>query len=235
MNQLNLLWDYQTADIEVERISREIKRSPKRQQLVKYRDSLLDQQKTLNRIEEEILTMQDRLEALSDAIQRTESQIQGIQEKLQAKEPENTEETERFIADVKRLIGNLNDYEADIKRIRNDSIEREKLQRDVKVRAARTKKEFDKLKVEYDEEFKGMNDRLTDAKAKADELAKPISPAYLEKYQTIKRHSFPPLAKMIGSQCTGCNMSLPSGVVKDVQSGKEVECETCGRLLVFSE
>ena len=235
MNQLNLLWDYQTADIEVERISREIKRSPKRQQLVKYRDSLLDQQKTLNRIEEEVLTMQDRLEALSDAIQRTESQIQGIQEKLQAKEPENTEETERFIADVKRLIGNLNDYEADIKRIRNDSIEREKLQRDVKVRAARTKKEFDKLKVEYDEEFKGMNDRLTDAKAKADELAKPISPAYLEKYQTIKRHSFPPLAKMIGSQCTGCNMSLPSGVVKDVQSGKEVECETCGRLLVFSE
>ena len=235
MNQLNLLWDYQTADIEVERISREIKRSPKRQQLVKYRDSLLDQQKTLNRIEEEVLTMQDRLEALSDAIQRTESQIQGIQEKLQAKEPESTEETERFIADVKRLIGNLNDYEADIKRIRNDSAEREKLQRDVKVRAARTKKEFDKLKVEYDEEFKETNDRLTSAKAKADELAKPISPAYLEKYQTIKRHSFPPLAKMIGSQCTGCNMSLPSGVVKDVQSGKEVECETCGRLLVFSE
>ena len=78
MNQLNLLWDYQTADIEVENISKEIKRSPNRQQLVKYRDSLVEHQKTLARIEEEILTMQDRMEALSDAIQRTESQIQEL-------------------------------------------------------------------------------------------------------------------------------------------------------------
>ena len=80
-----------------------------------------------------------------------------------------------------------------------------------------------------------MNERLNAAKAKAEEAAKPLTQAYLDKYQTIKRHSFPPLARMIGSQCTGCNMSLPSGVVKDVQSGKEVECETCGRLLIFSE
>jgi len=235
MNQLNLLWDYQTADIEVENISKEIKRSPNRQQLVKYRDNLLSLQKSLERIEDEVVTMQDRLEALSDAVQRTENQIQGIQEKLQNKEPENAEETERYINDVKRLISNLNDYEAEIKRIRSDSLDREKLQRDVKLRAARTKKEFDKLKVDYDAEFKEMNERLNAAKAKADAAAKPLSQAYLDKYQTIKRHSFPPLAKMIGSQCTGCNMSLPSGVVKDVQSGKEVECETCGRLLIFSE
>ena len=123
----------------------------------------------------------------------------------------------------------------EIKRIRTDSNEREKMQRDVKLRAARTKKEFDKLKEVYDAEFQQMNERLNAAKAVADERAKPLSQAYLDKYQTIKRHSFPPLARMIGSQCTGCNMSLPSGVVKDVQSGKEIECETCGRLLIYSE
>ena len=235
MNQLNLLWEYQAADVAVETISKEIKRSPNRQQLVKYRDNLLEHQKTLGRIEEEILAMQDRIEALRDAIHMTESQIQSIQERIQTKEPENTEETERYIAEVKRLIGNLNDYEAEVKRIRNDSADREKVQRDVKLRAARTKKDFDKLKETYDEEFREMNERLNQAKALAEEKKKDITPAYLEKYQTIKRHSFPPLARMIGSQCTGCNMSLPSGVVKDVQSGKEVECETCGRLLVYSE
>ena len=235
MNQLNLLWEYQAADVAVETISKEIKRSPNRQQLVKYRDNLLEHQKTLGRIEEEILAMQDRIEALRDAIHMTESQIQSIQERIQTKEPENTEETERYIAEVKRLIGNLNDYEAEVKRIRNDSADREKVQRDVKLRAARTKKDFDKLKETYDEEFREMNERLNQAKALAEEKKKDITPAYLEKYQTIKRHSFPPLARMIGSQCTGCNMSLPSGVVKDVQSGKEIECETCGRLLIFSE
>ena len=235
MNQLNLLWDYQAADIEVERISKEIKRSPNRQQLVKFRDFLREQQKSLAHIEEEILAMQDRLEALRDAVQLTETQIQAIQEKLNAHDPESAEETERYIADVKRLIGNLNGYEAEIKHIRSDSAERDKLQRDVKLRAARTKKEFDKLKEVYDAEYSEMNERLTKAKAAAEEKAKGITPAYMEKYQTIKRHSFPPLARMVGSQCTGCNMSLPSGVVKDVQSGKEIECETCGRLLIYSE
>ncbi len=235
MNQLNLLWEYQTADIEVENISREIKQSPNRQQLLKYRESLLEHQKTLGRIEEEVVTMQDRMEALRDAIHRIESQIQSIQERVQAKEPESTEETERYISEVKRLISNLNDYESEIKRIRTDSTNREKLQRDVKLHAARIKKEFDKLKEVYDTEYSKMNERLTDAKARAKDKAKAITPAYLEKYQTIKRHSFPPLARMVGSQCTGCNMSLPSGVVKDVQSGKEIECETCGRLLIYGD
>ena len=137
MNQMNLLWDYQTADIEVEKISKEIKRSPNRQQLVKYRNYILEQQKTLEHIEEEVLAMQDRMEALSDAVHLTESQIQGIQEKLQVNEPASSEETERFIADVRRLIGNLNDYDSEIKRIRTDCADREKLQRDVKLRAAR--------------------------------------------------------------------------------------------------
>ena len=235
MNQLNLLWEYQKADIEVERISKEIKRSPNRQQLVKYRDYLLEQQKALGRIEEEVTAMQDRMEALSDAVDLTENQIQAIQEKIQTKEPESAAETERFIADVRRLIGNLNDYEDEIKRIRTDSANREKLQRDVKLRAARTKKDFDKLKEVYDEEFGQLNERLNKAKAEAEEKAKGITPDYMDKYQSIKRHSFPPLARMSGSQCTGCNMSLPSGVVKDVQSGKEVECETCGRLLICIE
>ncbi len=233
MNQLSLLWAYQEADIEAERISKEIKRSPSRQKLVRLRDYLLDQQKSLKRIEEEVITMQDRLEALRDAVDRIESQIQSLQEKIQTNEPQSVEETDRYIADVRRLIANLNDYESEIKRIRKDAADRERMQTDVKINAARSKKEFDKLKEVYDEEYREMNARLTAAKAKADERAKDIQPEYMEKYQTIKNRCFPPLARMTGSQCTGCNMSLPSGVVKDVQSGKEVECETCGRLLIY--
>jgi predicted nucleic acid-binding Zn-ribbon protein len=148
-------------------------------------------------------------------------------------EPQSVEETDRYIGEVRRLISNLNDYETEIKRIRKDAADREKMQTDVKIHAARSKKEFDALKAVYDVEFKESNKQLTEAKAKADAKAKDILPEYMEKYQTIKNRCFPPLARMVGSQCTGCNMSLPSGVVKDVQSGKEVECETCGRLLIY--
>ena len=40
MDQIQLLWAYQQADVEVSRMENAIKRSPNRQKLVKYRDYL---------------------------------------------------------------------------------------------------------------------------------------------------------------------------------------------------
>ena len=231
MNQLELLWDYQETDIRAESIAKEIRQSPARQKLVKYRDYLMEQQNTIKRIEEEVLTMQDRLEALKDAVARVEDQLLNLQKKLEASDPQTTEETEKYLNDAQRMMSNLSDYEAEIKRIRKDSGDRDRLQYDVKVRAARAKNEFDKLKASYDQEYSQKNEQLTSLKNVLADKAKAIDPAWMDRYQNIRRHCFPPLAHLAGSQCMGCNMSLPSGVVKDIQSGKVVECETCGRLL----
>ena len=232
MNQMELLWDYQQTDIQAEAVAKEIKGSPERQKLVKYRDYLLEQQNTIKRIEEEVLTMQDRLEVLEDAVKLVEDQLNSLQKKIEANEPQDVEQTERYLSDAQRMMSNLSEYEAEIKRIRKDAADRDRLQYDVKVRAARAKAEFDKLKASYDEEYKKKNEELTALKNVLAEKGKAIQPNWIERYNTIRRHAFPPLARLNGSQCTGCNMSLPSGVVKDVQSGKDVECETCGRLLI---
>ena len=84
MNQLELLWDYQQTDIQAEAVAKEIKRSPARQKLVKYRDYLLEQQNTIKRIEDEVLTMQDRLAVLEDAVQLVEDQLNNLQKKMDA-------------------------------------------------------------------------------------------------------------------------------------------------------
>ncbi len=233
MNQLELLWDYQQTDIRAEAVAKEIKRSPARQKLVKYRDYLLEQQNTIKRIEEEVATMQDRLEVLEDAVKLVEDQLANLVKKMENNDAENVEQAERYLSDAQRMMSNLNEYEAEIKRIRKDAQDRDRLQYDVKVRAARAKSEFDKLKTTYDEEYKQKNEELNRYKEELAQKAKGIEPGWLDKYNTIRHHAFPPLARLNGSQCTGCNMSLPSGVVKDVQSGKEVECETCGRLLTI--
>ena len=232
MNQLELLWDYQQTDIQAEKVAKDIKRSPARQKLVKYRDYLLEQQNTIKRIEEEVLTMQDRLEVLKDAVALVEDQLSSLEKKMEESEPADLEQTEKYLADAQRMMGNLSEYESEIKRIRKDSNDRDRLQYDVKVRAARAKTEFDKLKASYDEEYSQKNKELTDLKEELAKKAGGIAPEWMEKYNAIRHHAFPPLARLSGNQCTGCNMSLPSGVVRDVQSGKEVECETCGRLLM---
>ena len=160
MSQLELLWDYQQTDIKAEAVAKEIKRSPARQKLVKYRDYLLEQQNTIKRIEEEILTMQDRLEVLEDAVKLVEDQLNSLQKKMETSEPQDAEQTERYLSDAQRMMSNLSEYEAEIKRIKKDSADRDRLQYDVKVRAARAKSEFDKLKASYDEEYKRKNEEL---------------------------------------------------------------------------
>ena len=69
--------------------------------------------------------------------------------------------------EAKRFLNNLTAYEQEIKRIRKEAADRERLQHDVKVRAAKAKAEFDKLKVAYDAEFKEKSVELEELKKKA--------------------------------------------------------------------
>ena len=233
MDQLHLLWEYQQADVEADKMEASIKRSPTRQKLVKYRDYLMEQQNVIKRIESEVGAMADRLEALKDAISMTEDQLRALQARLESNPPSDSESAQRYLADARRFQNNIVAYEQEIKKIRKDAGDRERLQHDVRVRAAKAKGEFDKLKVTYDEEYKAKSADLDKLKEAVAEKAKEIEPDYLERYRTIKRHSVPPLAKLFGDQCGGCNMSLPSAVSRKVKAGELVECETCGRLLII--
>lgn len=232
MDQLHLLWEYQLADVEADKMEASIKRSPTRQKLVKYRDYLVEQQNVMKHIEGEVFTMADRLDALKDAIQMAEEQLHSLQAKLEQEAPTTSEGLQPYLSDVKRFTNNLNAYEQEIKRIRKDASDRERQQHDVKVRAAKAKAEFDKLKAAYDEEYKGKSKELETLRAAAAEKAKPVEPEFMERYKTIKQHSVPPLARLYGDQCGGCNMALPSAVSRKIKSGELVECETCGRLLI---
>ena len=233
MDQIRLLWEYQQADMEVSKMENSIKRSPNRQKLVKYRDYLVSQQNVMKRIESEVSAMADRLEALKDAISMTEDQYKALKQKVESDQATDAKAVQQLMNEAKRFLNNLTAYEQEIKRIRKDAADRERLQHDVKVRAAKAKAEFDKLKVAFDAEYKEKTVELEELKAKAAELAKPVEAAFMERYEAIKRHSVPPLAKLNGDQCTGCNMSLPSAVTRKIKAGELIECETCGRLLVI--
>lgn len=232
MDQIRLLWEYQQADVEVGKMENSIKRSPNRQKLVKYRDYLKSQQDVMKRIEGEVSAMADRLEALKDAISMTEDQYRALKQKVESEQATDAKAVQQLMNEAKRFLNNLTAYEQEIKRIRKDAADRERLQHDVKVRAAKAKAEFDKLKVAFDAEYKEKTVELEALKAKAAEKAKPIEPAFMERYESIKRHSVPPLAVLNGDQCTGCNMSLPSAVTRKIKAGELIECETCGRLLI---
>ena len=41
----------------------------------------------------------------------------------------------------------------------------------------------------------------------------------------------PPMAKINGDRCGGCNMTLPAAVLGRLNGGQIVECDNCGRML----
>ena len=232
MDQLHLLWEFQKADVEVDKLEASIRRSPVRQKLVKYRDYYAEQQNAMKRMENEVAAMQDRLEALKDAIKMTDEQLHSLHAKIENDPPQSAADVQQFMNDARRFQNNLNAYEQEIKRIRKDAGDRERQQHDVRVRAAKAKSEFDKLKLTYEDEKREKDVELDTLKAQAAEKAAPIDKEFMERYKEIKKHSMPPLAALLGDQCGGCNMSLPSSVSRKVKAGELVECETCGRLLI---
>ena len=82
MTQLEKLWQYQLADVKADQMERDMKRSPKRQRLLKLRDQLKAHQETIQKLEQALLNMLDRLEVLKVAIANSEDQLRQLQERF---------------------------------------------------------------------------------------------------------------------------------------------------------
>lgn len=232
MNQLEMLWEYQKADVEAERQEAQMKRSPTRQRLLKYQEYLREQKAANVRIEEEVHAMSDRIDALKDAISHSEDQLKALQARFEEKRPEESEEVQTFIREMQRLLQNISGYEQEVRRIRKDAGDRDNQQRDIIQRAAKVRNDYDRLKIEYDAEYKENIKKLEALRVVVTEKGKNIEPSFMEKYKAKKQHCMPPLAMLSGDQCGGCRMSLPSAVVRSVKNGMHVECESCGRILI---
>ena len=117
--------------------------------------------------------------------------------------------------------------------MRKDSEARDRQQREVRVRAAKARAEFDRIKVIYDDEYKVAAVKLDALKKKVAKEAEGIDPALMEKYKAIKRHSTPPITRIHDDRCGGCNMQLPAADMNKIRTGAPyVECENCGRIIL---
>ncbi len=234
--QLDLLWKFMQLDMEADKFEVDMRQSPNRQKLLKQRSFLMDQQNNMKRIESEVATLADRLDAIEDEANRLDALLEKEQKAVEDQPPTTPEEAEKALGQMQKLVDNLTRYEQELQKIRKDAETRDRQQKEIRVRAAKTKAEFDQLKTEYDSEFKADSVKLNELRAKAEEEGKSINSELLNRYKTIKQHSTPPMALLTGGQCAGCYMSLPSATLRELQAGEKiVECDNCGRILYVQE
>ncbi|MEG0639045.1 MAG: C4-type zinc ribbon domain-containing protein [Clostridia bacterium] len=233
MEQTELLWQFQQADMEADALETEMKRSPTRVALKKNRDFLVEQQAAVKRMEEEVAEMLDRVDIIKEAISRMEEQLGVLQKHMQDTPPETLEQAHTMNRDAQKFLNDLSDFEQEMQRIQKDAADRDRLEKDIRMKYAKVKAEYDTQKVEYEAQYKEQMQVLDEKRRIAQEKSVGIDPALLDKYRIIKHHCVPPVAKLLGDQCGGCNMSLPQVTLRNIKSGaKIIECETCGRMLI---
>ena len=234
MEQYELLWKYQQVDMELDRYEKEMRGNSNRKELLKHRDFLLEQQNVLKKIETDVEVMSDRMEALADEIKRLSGSVAEATANFENNRPDNLEDLKKQMASIQKLIATITRYESELAKMRKDSEARDRQQREVRVRAAKARAEFDRIKVIYDEEYKVAAVKLEELKRKVAKEAEGIDPDLLEKYKAIKRHAAPPITRLHDDRCGGCNMQLSAADKDKVRSGVPyVECENCGRIILI--
>ncbi|MGN0745811.1 MAG: zinc ribbon domain-containing protein [Aristaeellaceae bacterium] len=231
--QLELMWQYQQEDMKADRIANDIRRSPTRQKLEKSRDFIMEQQKLYKQIEEQVAIMADRKDAIRDAIARCEEQLNALAARFKAAPPEDAEAARAMLQEVSKCRDTIASYEQEMNRIVKDSNEHDRKQRSIRHEAAKVKMEFDQLKQVYDKEIQEKKAALDAQRAVANEKAALVDKELMAEYLAIKKHIAPPMARLIGDQCSGCNTAQPSALLRKIKSGTVlVECETCGRMII---
>ena len=233
MTQIELLLQYQQADMAADAFENQIKRNPNRIALKKNREFLVEQQNAAKKLEGEVAHLTDRVETIKLAIVRLEEQLNQMAKRMQDTPPADLNKAQEAAKDAQKLLGDLEDYEKEMRKIQKDAAEREKLEKDIRLKFAKAKGEYDKQKVEYEAEYKEQMKELDQKRKEAEEKTAGLEPALLEKYKAIKLHCTPPVAKLYSGQCMGCNMSLPQATLRKMKNDSGIiECENCGRMLI---
>ncbi len=230
--QLDLLWKYMQVDMEADRFENAMRQAPNRQKLLKNRNFIMEQQTNMKNIEAELVDKSDRMEAIEAESARLSELVKAQVAAFQGGAPTDLNEVDKQLQSVHKLLDSLNLYEQELAKMQRDADELDKQQKEIRVKAAKSKAEYDQLKEVYDEEFKRDSEELTRLRANAEKETKPINKELLDRYNAIKQHAAPPMAQMVGDQCGGCYMSQPAVVLREIKAGEKIVCcDNCGRIL----
>ena len=226
MEAMEMLWTYMLEDMKADRIKREIENSPTRQQAEKMRDFILEQKKKYDQIQEQVAIYADRKDAIHDALARARDQLDALMRRFSDNPPADADAVRDMIAEAEKCQHTLAGYEEELSRIKREAASFITRCDKLRQETAKARKKFNDLKEQYVQESAEKKTLHAEARKAADAKAAGIPEQLMSVYTRVKRHIAPPMARLEGSQCSGCNTSQPSASLRRIEAGTEiVECE----------
>lgn len=233
MERFKALWEYQKADAELTKFENQMKSTQTRGRLLALQKYMQDNQNAIKNIEKDTLVIQNELSeilAQHKAIDKQNSDCEN--EFNDITEEDDLTYIKDLIQQLETNYDSSNKYKRRLKVIRsNIDKSNEDIIKIVK-NMQKAKKQFDLLKVEYDSEITHGTEELKQHKQELEEISKTVDADLLKLYKRLKKNHLNPVALIEEKRCTGCNMELPSGDLVAQSSGKILQCENCGRVLI---
>jgi predicted nucleic acid-binding Zn-ribbon protein len=238
-SKLDALWAYQNAEQEKSNMETALRSTPERVQLSKLHKLLKNQQATITKLTENLEAREQQIAHLNDLVTATEHRIEVETEELQeiVADSESTgEEYTELRHDVERLGKDLASLMQEIRKLYNEIHSASQSYHETRQIAGKAKKEYDAVKAECLKQQEDCAGEMEAVNQKIDTIRKSVDPVLLARYEKVKQHHPDAIAKVIDNKCSGCKMSLPMVMIKQLSvPGTVKECENCGRILYIED
>ncbi len=241
MDRLKALWEYQSAENELEQMEKSLKSTDTRKKLIHQQKLFQNNQVHLKQMEQESVLAHSKIVEISAQAETLKKQME--QKDAEIAEIGDYELDDLFIEDVQELIKECEAIKSAIEQNKRKLVDvmhkLDKSEGDIKetlLKMSNAKKAFDQLKAEHEKELDAGKDDIEKLRANVAKYAKNVEPELMEKYKQIKQQRPNPVAYFKNKRCQGCNMELPSSQLQELKAGtKIILCENCGRILYAVE
>lgn len=234
MGEVSGLYRLQQLELNIDRLSKELKELPVYEQFKKLQDETANNRDSISRDENKLAEQRKRVRRLEMEVERLLQESRAIRARLYSGTIQSAKELGQMEQKNKALLQEKNKIEDDLL-LALEAMEalektlltnRESL--DDKTRRLRD------LQREGGREIKSFKGRIIALKTEKEELRCQISPSLLGDYDFMRpRYHGRPLACLEGEKCGGCRISVSSNLRSRLcNPAAVINCENCGRLLV---
>ncbi|MGI6113305.1 MAG: zinc ribbon domain-containing protein [Mahellales bacterium] len=232
MEQLMTLWQYQEQDLYMDKLQHQKKSLPLRNKLIRLRDIIFEQQTLLHKINDDLEKKRHIFNELNMEYEKLVENLKADHEKLYSGDVKSAKQLEQLRKNAEEYREKVKAKEERLLKLDEEIDKLNTTLADLRVKSTKARKEYKELKSAYDAELEIIKSSLDNAKKQKTELESRLDADLLKKYKNLRKDKQTVIAELIGDKCSGCNMSLPSMVAKQVKDGEKiVECENCGRIL----
>jgi len=237
MQQIELLMKYQELDRSATQIEDELRKSEVRKKLLRARKYLLNSEETMGTLDKKVVDLRRDYETMGSEYERLTAELSELEKDVQdSNEQLPLQMAQRLTNDISDILSQLDRLEKDMTNIRRELERIDVTVRKITNTVPVAKKDYVDAKKIYDKQLAEIKERVQPYRDQMEALEPQIDATLLGKYKNARSNHAVPLVQLSHGRCMGCNMDLPSGVVKAMaDSGQIIECENCGRLLYMAK